>query len=81
LTRELREELNVEITPPAGEPLLRRQDTELLLDVWKVDDWNGDIVNTAPDEHDGFGWFSLDETLALDLADDDYPALFKRVLR
>ena len=80
LVRALREELNVEITPPGGKALLTRQEADVFLEVWRVEEWDGDIVNAAPDEHDAFGWFSLDEAISLDLADGEYPALFKQVL-
>ncbi|TFD02738.1 NUDIX hydrolase [Cryobacterium sinapicolor] len=80
LVRELREELGVEITPPGGNALLTRRAADVLLEVWRVDAWDGDIVNAAPDEHDAFGWFSLDEAMSSDLADDEYPALFEQVL-
>ena len=80
LVRELREELSVKISPPAGKAILTRQDAEMFKEVWLVEKWDGDIVNAAPDEHDAIGWFSLDEAISLDLADADYPALFKQVL-
>ncbi len=80
LVRELREELSVKITPPAGKAILTRQDAEFFQEVWLVEKWDGDIVNAAPDEHDAIGWFSLDEAIYLDLADAEYPALFKQVL-
>lgn len=80
LVRELREELSVKITTPAGKVILTRQDAEMFKEVWLVEKWDGDIVNAAPDEHDAIGWFSLDEAISLDLADADYPALFKKVL-
>ncbi|TFC54768.1 NUDIX hydrolase [Cryobacterium sp. TMT1-62] len=57
-----------------------RRIADVLLEVWRVNGWDGDTVNAAPDEHDAFGWFSLDEATSLDLADDEYPALFKQVL-
>lgn len=80
LVRELREELGVKITPPGGNALLTRRAADVFLEVWRVDEWDGDIVNAAPDEHDAFDWFSLDKAMSLDLADDEYPALFKQVL-
>ena len=80
LVRELREELGVDIAPPTGKALLVRREADVLLEVWRVEEWVGDIVNAAPDEHDGFGWFSLDEAISLDLADAGYTALFEQVL-
>ena len=80
LVRELREELGVEITPPTGHPLLTRRDAEIFQEIWKVEAWEGAIINAAPDEHDAIGWFRLDEAMSLDLADDGYPALFNQLL-
>jgi 8-oxo-dGTP pyrophosphatase MutT (NUDIX family) len=65
LTRELHEELGVEIAPgsvshlgrvtagPAGEPIL--------LSAWLVRDWHGTPANLAPEEHHDIGWFGRDE--------------------
>ena len=80
LVRELREELNVAISPPAGSAVHTRRDGGLFVEVWRIDDWDGDVVNAAPDEHDEIAWFSVDEASTLDLADRDYPALFARML-
>ena len=80
LVRELQEELNVSITPPDGSAIHRRHNSDVVLEVWRVDDWTGDIVNAAPDEHDDIGWFSLNEAVSLDLADPVYPALFLQEL-
>lgn len=79
--RELREELNVEIVEPNTEELLAtRQEENLFLEISRISEWDGEIVNAAPDEHDGFGWFTLDEAISLELASDDYQALFKQVI-
>lgn len=80
LERELREELGVEIAPPAGNPLLTRQNAEMVQEIWRVEAWEGEIINAAPDEHDALGWFSLNETISLDLADPEYRALLNQVL-
>jgi len=80
LVRELQEELNVAITPPAGSAIHTRRNANLVLEVWRVDDWVGDVVNAAPDEHDDIGWFSLNEAISLDLADLEYPTLFQQAL-
>lgn len=65
LTRELHEELGVEIATgtashlgrlaagPANEPAL--------VSAWLVSDWQGVPANLAPEEHDDIGWFSLEE--------------------
>ena len=79
LARELREELNVQISPDAVAVRTIRRDT-LVQEIWRVDDWAGTIVNAAPEEHDAIGWFSLDEATSLDLADPEYPALIELLL-
>jgi 8-oxo-dGTP diphosphatase len=65
LTRELHEELGVQIATdsvshlcrltvrPAGEPAL--------LSAWLVRDWEGTPANVAPEEHDDIGWFGVAE--------------------
>jgi 8-oxo-dGTP pyrophosphatase MutT (NUDIX family) len=65
LARELREELGVRISAastsflcratvePAGEPAV--------LSAWIVRDWHGTPANVAPEEHDGIGWFGVEE--------------------
>lgn len=68
------------IAPPGGNAIHTRCGASLFLEVWRVDDWVGEVVNAAPDEHDDLGWFSLDEAISLDLADPDYPALFLQTL-
>lgn len=80
LVRELREELNVQIALPTKNPILLRQDGEMFLEAWLIEEWDGTVVNAAPGEHDAFGWFSLDEAIALDLASNEYKALFKQIL-
>ncbi|MHA7270305.1 NUDIX domain-containing protein [Arthrobacter sp. HLT1-20] len=80
LVRELEEELCVSVFAPNGSVVHTRRSSDLVLEVWRVDDWVGDIVNTATDEHDGIGWFSLHEAISLDLADPEYPALFRQEL-
>jgi 8-oxo-dGTP diphosphatase len=65
LARELHEELGVQVAAgsashlcrvrvePAGEPAL--------LSAWLVRDWRGTPANIAREEHDGIGWFGLEE--------------------
>jgi len=65
LTRELDEELGVQIVTgsashlcrvaagPSGEPAL--------LSAWLVRDWHGTPANAAPEEHDDIGWFTVEE--------------------
>lgn len=80
LVRELREELSIEIAPPVGTALLTIQTLDARIDIWKVVEWDGAVINAAPDEHDTFGWFTLEEASVLDLADVEYPALIELAL-
>lgn len=43
-------------------------DSELDMIAFLVTRWTGDLVNTAPDEHDEIGWFGPGELRELDLA-------------
>ena len=71
LHRELLEELGVTVRVDSPEPFRTYQPTDdLTLYAWVVTEWDGEIANVAPDEHDEIAWFSLDEVADLDLADD-----------
>ncbi|WP_182525501.1 NUDIX domain-containing protein [Nocardioides dongkuii] len=65
LTRELHEELGVQISTGTASHLCRLTagppDEPALLSAWLVRDWQGVPANAAPEEHDGIGWFSLEE--------------------
>jgi len=37
--------------------------------IWAVSDWEGQVINGAPEEHEQIAWFSVNELQALDLAD------------
>ena len=65
LTRELHEELGVQIAVsstshlcrlPAGPP-----EEPAILSAWLVRDWQGTPANVAPEEHDDIGWFGLQD--------------------
>lgn len=63
LTRELREELGVQIAPASVAHLCRLTvgpaEEPALLSAWLVHDWQGTPANVAPEEHDDIGWFDL----------------------
>ena len=80
LVRELHEELGIKVAVPAGAALTTIRTTELILDVWLIHEWDGALVNAAPDEHDAIGWFTADEVTTLALADDKYAILFAQIL-
>lgn len=65
LARELQEELGVQIATGSASHLCRLTtgpaDEPALLSAWLVRDWRGTPANVAPEEHDGIGWFSLEE--------------------
>lgn len=64
LTRELREELGVQVATGSMSHLCRldagRGGEAVLLSAWLVGDWQGTPANTAPDEHDEIRWFRPD---------------------
>ena len=65
LTRELHEELGVQIATGSACRLFRLTagpaDEPALLSAWLVRDWQGTPANVAPEEHDDIGWFGLEE--------------------
>jgi mutator protein MutT len=65
LARELHEELGVRIATDSTSHLFRVDagpaKDRVLLSAWLVRAWQGTPANAAPEEHDGIGWFGLDE--------------------
>jgi 8-oxo-dGTP diphosphatase len=65
LTRELHEELGVQIATGSTTHLCRLiagpAEEPALLSAWLVTDWQGTPANVAPEEHDDIQWFSLEE--------------------
>ena len=65
LTRELHEELGVQIATGSASHLCRLTagpaDEPALVSAWLVRDWQGTPLNVAPEEHDDIGWFQLEE--------------------
>lgn len=61
LTRELHEELGVQIATGSAIHLCRwdagRRGEPVRLSAWLVGDWQGTPANVAPDEHDEIRWF------------------------
>jgi 8-oxo-dGTP diphosphatase len=85
LTRELREEIGVtplswreaaRVVVPVGGP------GEAPLEFWlyAVTAWRGTPRNLLLEEHDEIAWFSVEEACRLELADESYPELFRRVV-
>ena len=65
LTRELHEELGVQITTDSASHLCRvtagPSHEPALVSAWVVRDWQGTPANVALEEHDDIGWFGLEE--------------------
>ena len=65
LTRELHEELGVQIATGSADYLCRLTagpaEEQALLSAWLVRDWQGTPANLAPEEHDDIRWFDIDE--------------------
>jgi len=65
LTRELHEELGVQIATDSAAHLCRvtagPAEEPALLSAWVVRDWQGTPTNVAIEEHDDIGWFGLEE--------------------
>ena len=81
--RELGEELGVRVDPPAdaAHAVIRDTDAGFEMSIWIVDAWEGEIANTAPDEHDAIGWFTIADVSGLILADSRYLELLERASR
>lgn len=80
LMRELREELGVTVVPLGDAPLMTLRDEGVVMDIWRIHEWEGEVVNAAPEEHDALGWFTLGEAKSLNLADPEYRALLDQIL-
>ena len=65
LTRELHEELGVQVARDSASHLCRvavgSPGAPALLSAWLVRDWEGTPGNRAPEEHDAIKWFDVDE--------------------
>lgn len=65
LTRELREELGVQIATGSATHLCRLDSgigwESVRLSAWVVGEWRGIPANVAPYEHDAIRWFRVDE--------------------
>jgi 8-oxo-dGTP pyrophosphatase MutT (NUDIX family) len=65
LTRELHEELGVQIAAGSASHLCRLAagpaDESVILSAWLVPDWRGTPANVAPEEHTDISWFPLAE--------------------
>ncbi len=78
LIRELREELGV-VAAVVGTPLASLRDDEAGIDLAlsAVDQWEGEIANRAPEEHDELRWVGPEALATLDLAHPAYLELLR----
>ncbi len=58
LTRELHEELGIRVRSLPDTPTVVVSDDSFDVDlaIWFIDDWDGEAVNAAPEEHDEIAW-------------------------
>ena len=81
VSRELAEELGIGIIGVSEQPALRMTpDDDLTLHVWRIDSWEGEVQNLAPEEHDRIGWFFPHQLDALHLAFPLSRALIEELL-
>ena len=80
LGRELHEELGIVVTSVSEHSFEQMHTPDFRLAIRLVDEWQGEPVNRAPDEHDAICWFASDELGTLVLAHPAYPTLLQRVL-
>lgn len=78
LQRELQEELGIVVSE--AHFLREVQSTPVHLSYWRVTEWQGEVSNAAPEEHDQLGWFDLAALESLTLADDFYLELIAEAL-
>jgi 8-oxo-dGTP pyrophosphatase MutT (NUDIX family) len=80
LARELREELGIDVAPPAVPPMREIHADTFDMRIWLIETWTGSPTNVAPEEHDAIAWFEEKEFGKLRLAHDSYLAMFTQAL-
>lgn len=68
LRRELIEEIDVDVGRLAADPdvVVALRDGDLA--IWRIDEWRGEPLNVAPDEHDELRWCAPGDWSGLELA-------------
>ncbi|MFC4241799.1 NUDIX domain-containing protein [Gryllotalpicola reticulitermitis] len=79
IVRECREELSIVIhdARPIENPV---ELPTVNLHTFLVSSWDGDLINSAPDEHDALAWFTPDQVSGLRLADHSYSVWLPEVI-
>lgn len=81
LVRELEEELGIRADVPAGRPWIIEEFEGVELSLFVIDQWDGEIRNCAPHEHEAVRWVSLEELPQLELAHPLYRSLLAQAVR
>ena len=69
LVRELQEELGITVDPGRALSLGNCSPSpEFSIALWQISEWEGDVVNAAPEEHDALAWFTIEQLDKLELA-------------
>jgi len=81
LVRELREELGIEVARGLALPFQQVTDAAVGVElmIWLLD-WEGAVVNDAPEEHDELRWMTSDELRHVPLAHPSYVQLLSDAL-
>jgi mutator protein MutT len=79
VVRECREELSIAVRDahPIENPV---EIPTVNLHTFLVSSWEGDPINSAPDEHDALAWFMPDQLGGLRFADHSYTAWLPEVI-
>ena len=64
-----------------GDPFAQVRGADVRMDVWIIEQWEGEPTNANPDEHDALAWLTGSEMAGLKLADPRLPVLFTAALR
>lgn len=80
LARELEEELGVRTTPPVTPPLVRISASGIEMSIWALTEWEGEITDRDPTEHDALAWFDASDLARLELAHPSYLAILSDIL-
>ena len=79
LRRELVEELGVAAVVN-GAPFAHIRGETFSMNVWVVDQWEGEPINPDPSEHDAMAWMNHREATALKLAHSSLATLLRATL-